>query len=209
MDSKELQQAKSRTIKNKQIQNPDAEVVSGRAIRSFHPLNYSLYVSRLFPFQHPELPATRRAGRDKVQFLMRRQHQMVAFTAPGHMVAKSTSVGRFPVFPLDRDIFIESGHSLPPEMHSMPAACRIKRKHEPAASNRFPRASKFSLVAQNTMIRRSCQRVSDEHEPDRAGLNNPLGKRVIFVRCMNRLSDSSPLSGERLPKITFTDNFLD
>ncbi len=99
--------------KKQQIQNPDAEVVSGRAIWSFYPLNYSFHVPRLFPFQHAKLPAARGAGRHKVQFLMRRQHQMVAFAAPGHMIAKPAPVRRFSLFPLDWDVFIESGHSLP------------------------------------------------------------------------------------------------
>jgi hypothetical protein len=43
---------------------------------------------------------------------MRRQHQMVAFAAPGNMIAKPASVCRFTLFPLDWDVFIESGHSL-------------------------------------------------------------------------------------------------
>ena len=87
--------------------------MSGRPIRSFHAFNYSLHVPWFFPFYHPELSSARRAGRNKVQFLMRRQHQMVAFTAPGHMIAKPAPVGRFAFFPLDRDLFIESGHALP------------------------------------------------------------------------------------------------
>ena len=94
-------------------ENPEswrAEAVSRRPIWSFHPLNHSFHVAWLFAFQHSKLPAARGAGRHKIQFLMRRQHQMVAFAAPGHMIAESTSIRRFSVFPLDRDIFIESGH---------------------------------------------------------------------------------------------------
>jgi hypothetical protein len=94
-------------------QIPAKKNVSGWTIRSFHPLNYSLHVPWLFTFQHPEFSTTRGAGRDKVQFLMRRQHQMVAFAAPGHMVAESASIRRFALFPLDWDVFIESGHALP------------------------------------------------------------------------------------------------
>ena len=81
-----------------------------RSIRSFHALNYSLHIPRLFPFYDPEFTATRRAGRDKVQFFVRRQHQVVALTAPGHVIAKPASIGSFALFPLDWDIFIESGH---------------------------------------------------------------------------------------------------
>jgi hypothetical protein len=43
---------------------------------------------------------------------MRRQHQVVAFAAPSHMVAESSPVGGLAFFPLDRYIFVESGHSL-------------------------------------------------------------------------------------------------
>jgi hypothetical protein len=45
---------------------------------------------------------------------MRRQHQMVAFAAPGYMIAKSAPVGGLALFPLDGYIFVKSGHALPP-----------------------------------------------------------------------------------------------
>jgi hypothetical protein len=123
------------------------KIVSGRAIRSFHPLNYSLYISWLFPFYDTELPATRGAGRHKVQFLMRRQHQVVALAAPGHMVAKPASIGCFALFPLDRNVFIESGHSLsPPEMAFYSSRRPNQKKALKLASRRFPTASKFSRV---------------------------------------------------------------
>jgi hypothetical protein len=88
--------------------------LSGWPIRSFHAFNHSLHVTWLFPFYHPELSSARGAGRNKVQFLMRRQHQVVALAAPGYMVAESASVGSLTVSPLDRYIFVKSGHSLPP-----------------------------------------------------------------------------------------------
>jgi hypothetical protein len=57
---------------------------------------------------------------------MRRKHQMVAFAAPGHVIAESAPVGGFALSPLDGDVFIESRHRCPPERHSIPAAHRIK-----------------------------------------------------------------------------------
>jgi hypothetical protein len=104
------------------------KIVSGWSIRSFHAFNHSLYVPWLFPFHHPELSSARRAGRNKVQFLMRRQHQMVAFAAPGYMIAKSTPVGNLTVFPLDRYIFVKSGHSLPPLGNAFYASLRLNPK---------------------------------------------------------------------------------
>jgi hypothetical protein len=43
---------------------------------------------------------------------MRRKHQMVTLAAPGYMIAQSAPVGGLALFPLDRYIFVESGHSL-------------------------------------------------------------------------------------------------
>jgi hypothetical protein len=102
--------------------------------RSFHALNHSFHVAWLFPFQHTKFSAARGAGRHKIQFFMRRQHQMVAFAAPGHMVAKSASVGHFAIFPLDRDVFIESGHSLLPGKAFYSSRPSIKRKQGRTAS---------------------------------------------------------------------------
>jgi hypothetical protein len=61
---------------------------------------------------------------------MRRQHEMVAFAAPSYMITKSAPVGCLALFPLDRYIFVESGHALPPGRHSIPGAQRIKKKPE-------------------------------------------------------------------------------
>src|SRR5689334_10724818 len=95
--------------------------MSGWAIWSFHTLNYSLHISRFFSFYDPELPAASGAWWHKVQFLMRRQHQMVAFAAPGYMITKSAPVGGLALFPLDRYIFVKSGHfAEPPKTHSIP-----------------------------------------------------------------------------------------
>jgi hypothetical protein len=125
------QEHRTATRGNRERSNNKPKIVkrrlcSGWPIRSFHPLNYSLYVARLFPFYHPEFSSTRRTRRDKVQFLMRRKHQMVAFTAPSHVIAEPASVGGFALSPLDRDVFIESRHRCPPGRHSIPAAHRIK-----------------------------------------------------------------------------------
>ena len=59
---------------------------------------------------------------------MRRQHQVVALAAPGHMVAESASVGSLTVFPLDRYIFVKSGHSLPPLGNAFYASLRVNPK---------------------------------------------------------------------------------
>jgi hypothetical protein len=119
-----------------------AEAISGRAIWFFYPLNYSFHVPWLFPFQDAKFPVACGAGRDKVQFLMRRQHQMVAFAAPCHMIAKSASVRRFPFFPLDWDVFIESGHCC---LRGCILCQQPVESKEPlkAASQRFPPAAKF------------------------------------------------------------------
>jgi hypothetical protein len=86
---------------------------SGWPIRSFYPFNYPLNVPWLFPFHHPEFSSARRTGRDKVQFFMRRQHQVVALASPSNVIAKPASISRFTLVPLNRDVFIESSHALP------------------------------------------------------------------------------------------------
>ena len=93
---------------------PTRERQLGSPIRSFYPLNHPFHVPRFFAFEDPELSATRRAGGDKVEFLMRRQHQVVTFAAPGNMIAESTPVRDLAFFPLDRHIFIKFGHSRTP-----------------------------------------------------------------------------------------------
>ncbi|MCU1221619.1 MAG: hypothetical protein JWN42_2816, partial [Candidatus Angelobacter sp.] len=94
----------------------------GWSVRSFRPLNHAFDVSWLLSFDDPELAAACWAGRYKIQLLMGRQHQMIAFTAPGNMVAEPAPIGSLTLFPLDRHIFVESGHSRPPEKHSSPAS---------------------------------------------------------------------------------------
>ena len=108
--------------------SPKQEIASGWSIWPFHAFNHSLYVPGLFPFHHPELSSARRTGRNKIQFFVRGQHQMVALAAPSYMVAKSAPVGGLALFPLDRYIFVESGHSLPPGRHSIPGGGRTPRK---------------------------------------------------------------------------------
>jgi hypothetical protein len=44
---------------------------------------------------------------------MRSQHQVVTLAAPSNVIAKPASISHFTFFPLDRDVFIESGHALP------------------------------------------------------------------------------------------------
>jgi len=79
--------------------------------RPFHSLDDFFDVPWLFTFEHPEFSATGRACGHKVEFLVRRKHQVVALAAPGHMIAKSPPVGGLALFPLDGYIFVKSGHS--------------------------------------------------------------------------------------------------
>jgi hypothetical protein len=108
---------------------------------------------------------------------------MVAFAAPGNMVAKPASVGCFALFPLDRDIFIESGHSqLPPEMHSIPGMRGIKRKRQSAASKIVSNRIKIFSGRSQTQLIDSNPILFWTH---RARLQNPLGQgcniRVIWL----------------------------
>jgi hypothetical protein len=59
---------------------------------------------------------------------MRRKHQMVTLAAPGHMIAKSPPVGGFALFPMDRYIFVKSGHSLSPFGNAFYASLRLNPK---------------------------------------------------------------------------------
>ena len=128
--------------------NPCTEkLCSGWAIWSFHSLNYSLHISRLLPFYDPEFSATRGAWRHKVQFLMRRQHQMVAFAAPGYMIAQAPPVGGLTLSPLDRDIFVESGHSLS-SGNAFYASRRVEPQRKPVnpAAGLLFRFHSFSVI---------------------------------------------------------------
>jgi hypothetical protein len=81
--------------------------------RPLHPLNHALHVPRLFAFEDSEFAAAGGASRYKIKLYMRSQHQMVTLAHPCHVITQCTAICFIAFFPLNRHIFIKSGHFAP------------------------------------------------------------------------------------------------
>ena len=81
--------------------------------RPLHPLNHALHIPRLFAFEDSEFAAAGGASRYKIKLFMRSQHQMVTLAHPCHVITQCTAIRFIAFFPLNRHIFIKSGHFAP------------------------------------------------------------------------------------------------